>query len=118
MQMLMVPTMFICDIHLRIEYYDVLVLAEDINKEKFPVKFLVEDRRIEPQNIKQRYDELVNELLERDENYLRWYVDELPQYESISSCGHVDRKNSLNSLMKCKKCRECMVNALCKLSGF
>jgi hypothetical protein len=114
----MVPPMFMCDIHLRIEYYDVLVLAEDINKEKFPIKSLVKNRRVEPQNIKRRYDELVFELLERDENYLRWYVDELPHYESISSCGHVDKKNSLNSLMKCKKCRECMVNALCRLSGF
>jgi hypothetical protein len=114
----MVPPMFMCDIHLRIEYYDVLVLASEINKEKFPVKFLVEDKRIEPQNIKRRYDELILELLNRDENYFKWFMDELPYYESIGCCGHVDKKSSLNCLMKCRKCRECMVDALCKLSGF
>jgi hypothetical protein len=114
----MVPPMFMCDIHLRIEYYDVLILAKDINKEKFPLETLVEDRRVEPQNIKKRYDELVVELLERNKNYLRSYVDELPHYESINCCGYVDKKSSLKSLMKCRKCRECMVNALCKLSGF
>ena len=73
---------------------------------------------IEPQNIKKRYDELVFELLYRDENYLRRYVDELPEYEEINRCGYVDKKKSLKCLMKCKRCRECMVNAMCKLSGF
>jgi len=113
----MVPPMFMCDIHLRIEYHDLLVLAEDINKKEFPIKLLVEDKRIEPQNIKRRYDELVFELLYRDENYLKWYVDELSEYKDINHRGHVDRKKSLNCLMKCRRCRECMVDAMCKLSG-
>ena len=117
MRMLMVPTVFMCDIHLRLEYYDVIFLAKDLNKNDFNLDILLENKRVEPQNIKRRYNELVVELINRSKDYSH-YADELPTYTYGGGCGKVDKKSSLKRLMKCKRCRECMVEAMCKLSGF
>tara|TARA_Y100000590_G_scaffold239882_1_gene269752 strand:- start:7434 stop:7793 length:360 start_codon:yes stop_codon:yes gene_type:complete len=118
MRMLMVPPMFMCDIHLRLEYHDVLLLAKDLHSNDLDIDVLLEHNRIEPQNIKTRYGELVDELLSRDECRQHFYADDLPPYTYRGCQGQVDKKGSLKRLMKCKSCRDCMVEALCRLSGF
>jgi len=106
MRMWNVDTKLLCKKHLLGEHVEMHMFVGSINKGK-SLKGFIDKGLVEISHIKQRHEDLKNEMISRGMNH----NSELPECELWEE-GNVDVEESISELIKrCPKCKKRILNS-------